>query len=68
MDRVVRLTGDIAFEGKKAKGPQDAHALESLLRDFLMRKPFIPTDRAGRINLPQLSHCSRRFATCSATT
>ena len=55
VDRVIRLTGDVASEGKKAVGPQDAHALESLLRDFLMWKPFIPTDRAGRIDL-------RRFA------
>ncbi len=55
VDRVVRLTGDVASEGKRAVGPRDAHALESLLRDFLMWKPFIPTDRAGRIDL-------RRFA------
>ena len=55
VDRVVRLTSDVASEGKRAVGPRDAHALESLLRDFLMWKPFIPTDRAGRIDL-------RRFA------
>ena len=55
VDRVVRLTGDVSSEGKRAVGLQDAHALESLLRDFLMWKPFIPTDRAGRIDL-------RRFA------
>ena len=41
--------------GKKAVASQDAHALESLLRDFLMWQPFIPTDRKGRIDL-------RRFA------
>ncbi len=55
VDRVVRLTGDVATEGKRAVGPQDAHALESLLRDFLMWQPFIPTDNKGRIDL-------RRFA------
>ncbi len=55
VDRVVRLTGDVASEGKKAIGPQDAHALKSLLRDFLMWKPFIPTDRTGRIDLPRFA-------------
>ncbi|MCY3711100.1 MAG: N-6 DNA methylase [Caldilineaceae bacterium] len=55
VDRVVRLTGDVASEGKKAVEPQDAHALENLLRDFLMWKPFIPTDRAGRIDLPRFA-------------
>lgn len=55
IDRVVRLSGDVASEGKKAVGPQDALALESLLRDFLMWQPFIPTDSRGRVDL-------RRFA------
>ena len=55
VDRVVRLSGDVAAQGKKAVASQDAHALESLLRDFLMWQPFIPTDRKGRIDL-------RRFA------
>ena len=55
VDKVIRLTGDVAAEGKKAVGPQDARALESLLRDFLMWQPFIPTDSKGRIDL-------RRFA------
>ena len=55
VDRVVRLTGDVASEGKKAVEPQDALALENLLRDFLMWKPLIPTDRAGRIDLPRFA-------------
>ena len=55
VDKVVRLTGDVSAEGKKAVGPQDALALESLLRDFLMWQPFISTDSKGRIDL-------RRFA------
>ncbi len=55
IDRVVRLSGDVASQGKSAVGTQDAHALESLLRDFLMWQPFIPTDGKGRIDL-------RRFA------
>ncbi len=53
--KVVRLTGDVATEGKGAVGPRNAHALESLLRDFFMWKPFIPTDRAGRIDLPRFA-------------
>ena len=55
VDRVVRLSGDVAAQGKKAVASQDAHALESLLRDFLMWQPFIPTNGKGRIDL-------RRFA------
>ena len=55
IDRVVRLSGDVASEGKKAAGPQDALALESLLRDFLMWQPFIPTDSKGRINLSRFA-------------
>ena len=51
--KVARLSGDVDSEGKGAVGPQDAHALESLLRDFLMWQPFIPTDRKGRIDLRQ---------------
>ena len=49
--RVVRLSGDVAADGDKAVMPQDAHAIENLLRDFLLWQPFIPTDRAGRIDL-----------------
>ena len=55
VDKVVRLKGDVAVQGRKAIALQDAHALESLLRDFLMWQPFIPTDSKGRIDL-------RRFA------
>ena len=55
VDKVVRLSGDVAAQGKGAVGPQDAYAVESLLRDFLMWQPFIPTDSKGRIDL-------RRFA------
>ena len=51
--KVARLSGDVDSEGKGAVGPQDAHALESLLRDFLMWQPFIPTDSKGRIDLRQ---------------
>ena len=50
-DRVVRLSGDVAIDGDKAATPQDAHAIENLLRDFLLWQPFIPTSRAGKIDL-----------------
>ncbi len=52
---VLRFSGDVSAGGRKAVSPQDAHALESLLRDFFMWQPFIPTDNKGRIDL-------RRFA------
>ena len=52
---VVQISGNVAANGKKAVAPVDAHALESLLRDFLMWQPFIPTNSKGRIDL-------RRFA------
>lgn len=51
VDKVVRLSGDVAADGKKAAAPQDAHALERLLRDFLSWQPIIPTDRKGKIDL-----------------
>ena len=68
VDKVVRLTGDVAAQGRKAIALQDAHALESLLRDFLMWQPFIPTDSKGRIDLRVSPRCWRRFAACCATT
>ncbi|HIJ64990.1 MAG TPA: hypothetical protein HPP77_03490 [Candidatus Hydrogenedentes bacterium] len=49
--RTVRLTGDVATDGKKAVAAQDAHAVEGLLRDFLSWEPVIPTDRKGKIDL-----------------
>lgn len=49
--RVVRLSGDVAADGENAVVSQDALAVASLLRDFLLWKPFIPTDRNGKIDL-----------------
>jgi hypothetical protein len=49
--KIVRLSGDIAAEGRKAIGPEDTHAVERLLRDFLFWRPIIPTDRKGKIDL-----------------
>ncbi len=49
--KVVRLAGDVAADGRHAAARQDAQAVERLLRDFLSWQPFIPTGRAGRIDL-----------------
>jgi hypothetical protein len=49
--KVVRLSGDVATQGKKAATAQDANALERLLRDFFSWQPFIPTDGKGKIDL-----------------
>ena len=51
LDRVVRLSGDVAADGRKAATLQDAQAIESLLRDFLLWQPLIPTDSNGQIDL-----------------
>ena len=51
VDRVVRLSGDVATDGGKAAAPRDAQAVEDLLRDFLLWQPLIPADRRGRIDL-----------------
>ncbi len=53
--RVVRLAGDVATEGSKAATPRDALAVEGLLRDFLSWKPFIPTDRTGKMDLKRFA-------------
>jgi len=51
LGKIVRLSGDIAAEGRKAIGSEDAQAVERLLRDFLSWQPIIPTDRKGKIDL-----------------
>jgi len=48
---LVRLPGDVATDGKKAVGSDEAHAIECLFQDFLSWKPFIPTDRKGKVDL-----------------
>ena len=52
VDRVMRLSGDVATDGGRAAAPRDAQAVEDLLRDFLLWQPLIPADRRGRIDLP----------------
>jgi hypothetical protein len=49
--RIACLSGDVAVDGRKAAAPQDAHAIERLLRDFLSWQPIIPMDRKGKIDL-----------------
>ena len=49
--RIVRLSGDVAGEGRQAVAGEDARAVEPLLRDFLSWEPVLPLDRGGRIDL-----------------
>ena len=51
MGRIVRLSGDVAGEGRQAVAGEDARAVEPLLRDFLSREPILPLDRERRIDL-----------------
>lgn len=55
VDKLVRLSGDIATDGKKAVGAGDAHALDRLLREFLSWQPIIPMDREGNIELKRFA-------------
>jgi hypothetical protein len=52
---VVRLTGDVAAEGKKAVAAKDAAAVLALLTDFLSWQPLIPTTSRGKIDLRELA-------------
>ena len=58
IDKVVRFSGDITSQGKKAVTPRDAAAIERLLRDFLSWKPIIPLIRKGKME--RIDH--RKFA------
>jgi hypothetical protein len=49
--KLIRLSGDITTDGKKAVSAQDAHTIERLLRKFFAWQPIIPTDRKGKIDL-----------------
>jgi len=48
---VVRLSGDVASEGKKAVTEKDALAVLEVLTDFLSWQPVIPTKANGLIDL-----------------
>ena len=45
--RMVRLSGDISADGKKAVSAEDGHALLTLLLDFLQWEPIVPQDAPG---------------------
>lgn len=51
VEKIVRLSGDVAADGAEAAAPRDAHALERILRDFFSWQPIIPIDRKGKIDL-----------------
>ncbi|MCY3869394.1 MAG: N-6 DNA methylase [Gemmatimonadetes bacterium] len=48
---IIRLSGNVSTDGKDAVTLQDAQALISLLRDFLLWEPIIPTDKNNKIDL-----------------
>ncbi len=52
---VVRLSGDVARDGRHAAAVEDAPGVERLVRDFLSWEPLLPLDGKGRMDL-------RRFA------
>ena len=41
---IVRLSGDVAEDGKRAVAAADARGVERLVRDFLSWQPVLPTD------------------------
>lgn len=49
--KIVRLSGDVASDGKKAAVAANAEALLPILRDFLLWHPTIPIGRKGKIDL-----------------
>ena len=49
--QLVRLSGDMASDGKKAVALKDAKAVLGLLTDFLQWQPTIPTKAKGKIDL-----------------
>lgn len=53
--KVVRLSGDVAADGKDAALREDARAVESLLRDFFSWEPFVPKGRDGQIDLREFA-------------
>ena len=48
---IGRFSGDITVDGLDAVSPEDARAVEYLLRKFLAWEPFLPLDRRGKIDL-----------------
>ena len=52
---VVRLSGDVAGDGKRAAAAADARGIERLMRDFLSWEPLPPLDGKGRIDLKRFA-------------
>jgi hypothetical protein len=52
---IVRLSGDVATDGKNAVSADDAKAVLGLLTDFLSWQPIIPTTARGQIDLKGLA-------------
>ena len=48
---VVRLSGDVARDGRHAAAVEDAPGVERLVRDFLSWEPLLPLDGRGRMDL-----------------
>ena len=46
---IVKLSGDIKKHGKRAVTESDAQSLGSLLYDFFLFEPIVPTDHKGKI-------------------
>ncbi|MBV8453253.1 MAG: hypothetical protein JOZ29_13420 [Deltaproteobacteria bacterium] len=63
----VRLSGDVASDGKNAIADGDADALEVLLREFFLWEPIILTDRNGKIDLKDFAAMLAPYDGCSET-
>ena len=48
---IVRLSGNIVTQGKRAVAQKDAHAVETVLRRYLEWEPEVPRGRKGKIDL-----------------
>ena len=53
---IVRLSGDIKKDGKNAVTLSDAQSLGSLLFDFFLFEPVVPTDHRGNIVISTSSY------------
>ncbi len=51
VDKVVRISGEVGVDGRKAVTAQNARSIERLLRNFLLWEPFIPMGGDGKIDL-----------------
>ncbi len=54
--KLVRVSGDVTTDGRRAVTAKDAQPLERILRGFLSWQPFIPTDRRGKIDLKEFAN------------